>query len=148
MVELSPVAVAAMQSHRQVAARAAEAGGILLGRLIKNSMDVVVDRVSPPSPADKRSRFRFFRRARPAQEVVDAAWRTSGGTTAYLGEWHTHPEEQPRPSCIDRRDWRRIVRRARFEQDALLFVIVGVLSIGVWELRRDDSTPRQLAAMP
>ena len=60
-MELASAAVAAMQQHRQLDARAAEAGGVLLGRLIKDSMDVVVDQVSLPSSADKRSRFRFFR---------------------------------------------------------------------------------------
>ncbi|MFO1077930.1 MAG: Mov34/MPN/PAD-1 family protein [Planctomycetota bacterium] len=148
LVELAATAIAAMQNHRQLDPGAAEAGGVLLGRLIRDSMDVVVDRVSLPSPSDKRSRFRFFRAAKPAQGVVDAAWRASSGTSIYLGEWHTHAEGDPGPSTTDRRDWRRIMKWARFEQDALFFVIVGTSRIGVWELRRLDSSARQLDAMP
>lgn len=60
----------------------------------------------------------------------------SGGTTVYLGEWHTHPEDVPHPSWIDERDWRRIVSKARYEQSHLVFVIAGRIEIRAFEVDR------------
>lgn len=67
-----------------------------------------------------------------------AAWRESTGTRIYLGDWHSHPEDDPKPSCVDRRDWNRVLKRAVYEQDFLLFAIVGRRSIAPWEGRLSD----------
>ena len=142
--EISPAALDALLSHRQVGSRQNESGGVLLGRLIKGSSDIVVDAVTKPTRVDKQSRFRFFRSAEPAQAAVNAAWAASGGTKIYLGEWHTHPEDVPRPSGVDLRDWRRVAKQARFEQDALFFTIVGRTTVAVWELRRGERSPTLL----
>lgn len=144
-VEVSPAAHAVLTAHRQLRTADTEAGGVLLGRLIRDSHDVVIDVASPPSPEDRRSRFSFFRARKPAQVVVERAWRESGQVVNYLGEWHTHPEDDPNPSCIDRRDWKKIVARASFEQDFLLFVIVGRVQIRVWEVSRERPEPVALS---
>jgi integrative and conjugative element protein (TIGR02256 family) len=122
------------ESHRQLDAVATESGGILLGRQILGTDDVIIDEAADPAPGDVRSRFRFVRRAKSAQAVVDAAWQASRGSRNYLGEWHSHPEDVPSPSPADIKNWRKIAQRARFEQTFLLFVIVGKIEISVWEL--------------
>jgi integrative and conjugative element protein (TIGR02256 family) len=129
-----------MLAHRQLHARDPESGGLLLGRLISGTEDVVIDFVSRPSGADRATRFRFFRARRPAQQRVTDAWHESLGTRVYLGEWHTHPEDDPTPSCIDRRNWRRIVKRAQFEQPFLFFVIVGRRGTAAWQVLRPAGT--------
>lgn len=141
ILEISALALRSILTERQLGPNAAEAGGVLLGRFIKNTPDVVVDEVTRPGPADRRSRYRFFRAAPPAQRAVDLAWSASGGTVVYLGEWHTHAEDDPKPSCVDRRDWKRIVRRARFEQDSLFFIIAGRVELRVWEVSRAKPVP-------
>ena len=40
----------------------------------------------------------------------------------YLGEWHTHPEDWPKPSGKDLREWRILLREQR---RPLVFLIVG-----------------------
>jgi len=70
-----------------------EAGGVLLGRHILETGDIIVDLITEPMPSDRQGRFRFFRARRPHQAAIDRAWRASGGTYTYLGEWHTHPEQ-------------------------------------------------------
>ena len=110
-----------------------EAGGILLGRLILDSEDVVIDEATKPAPEDRRSRFYFWRSNEPALRRVAEAWKTSGGTQVYLGDWHTHPEDVPQPSCVDRQNWERLLNKSRYEQDFLLFVIVGRKETCVWE---------------
>jgi integrative and conjugative element protein (TIGR02256 family) len=133
-VEFSTAASLTLLGNRQSGARSAESGGLLLGRLVEGTADVVVDEATEPTTYDRRRRF-FFRRARAgAQKLVDMAWKQSSGTRNYLGEWHTHPEQDPHPSSHDVTEWMRVSREAVYEQDALLFVIVGIEMVGVWEI--------------
>ncbi|MCL5960662.1 MAG: Mov34/MPN/PAD-1 family protein [Chloroflexi bacterium] len=113
-----------------------EAGGVLLGRHIIESTDMVVDEITVPTGKDRRGR-NCFRRDRSAhQTLIDNAWRDSGCTCAYLGEWHTHAEDNPTPSGVDLRDWRRKLRKDVFEGHCLYFIIVGTRRLGVWEATR------------
>ena len=145
VVEFGDAALARLLAYRQMDAGTREAGGILLGRLIMGSPDIVVDEAAGPLPTDRRGRFFFFRAKRPSQLLVDHAWHASGQTRNYLGEWHTHPEDDPSPSCFDRRNWSRIVARAQFEQSSLLFAIVGRAHVRVWEVSNALTTPSALA---
>ena len=138
-VHLMGPAVEKLLAHRQLQDSSPEAGGVMLGRLILGTSDVVVDAVTGPCTADKYSRFTFFRSRRRAQQVVDEAWHTSRGTKIYLGDWHTHPEDIPNPSRQDLRNWRKICEAAVYEQKFLLFLIAGRVSIRIWELSRGVS---------
>jgi integrative and conjugative element protein (TIGR02256 family) len=135
-VFLSNRAHGQMDVFRQTADDMSEAGGILLGRVFLASGDIVIDHATTPTLEDERSRFRFFRAREPAQRIVDEAWAGSGGYSIYLGEWHTHPEDVPSPSWCDRRNWKRVARTATYEQDVLLFLIVGRARLGVWATDR------------
>lgn len=112
-----------------------EAGGVLLGRHLLDSHDVVVDEVTTPQSADRRSRFGFFR-SRQHEAMAQERWRQQAETSAYLGLWHTHPEPDPIPSLADRKDWQKAVVGDVFEGDRLFFPIVGTDSIRVWTLSR------------
>ncbi|HEY0995611.1 MAG TPA: Mov34/MPN/PAD-1 family protein [Gemmatimonadaceae bacterium] len=133
-----------MQAHVQRRCWSSEAGGILLGRVLVAGDQVVIDEVTVPGPQDRRSRFRFFRAERPAQAAVNAAWARSGGELNYLGEWHTHPEDDPMPSSHDRADWRRLVSIQRYEQSSLFFLIAGRRVLRAWELSREQAAAIQL----
>ena len=123
--------------HRYVQRRPGdtEAGGIMLGRLILNSDDIVIDEATEPQVEDRRSRFFFWRSNKPAQRRVQQAWSESEGTQVYLGEWHTHPEDIPSPSAVDIDNWKTILRKSRYEQGFLFFAIVGRRAIRIWEGR-------------
>lgn len=140
VVGLSSEALCVIRRHLQLHPHTPEAGGILLGRRIAFADDIVIDRVTEPASTDRRSRFRFVRARRPAQAIVDAAWHESGGSVNYLGDWHTHPEPIPSPSCIDLYNWRRLVRKTRFEGDCLIFLIAGTQSLGLWEVNNSLET--------
>ncbi|MCA8161089.1 Mov34/MPN/PAD-1 family protein [Burkholderia cepacia] len=112
-----------------------EAGGALLGRHLLDSKDVVVDEVTTPQKSDRRSRFSFFRSTRH-EALARGRWQEQLNTVAYLGLWHTHPEEEPTPSRIDRMDWQQAVSRDTFEGSRLFFPIVGTRCIRVWCLSR------------
>ncbi len=132
-VQLGTGAMAVFDRFRQLGRDSKEAGGILIGRLIENCNDVVIDAVTVPCTEDRRGRFSFFRARRPAQKRVVKAWSESGQTQNYLGEWHTHPEDDPTPSARDLKNWRHILKHSAIECDALFFVIVGRVTIRVWE---------------
>lgn len=119
--------------HRQLAPHHHEAGGVLLGRHLLGSADVVVDEITEPMPGDARSRFQFRRQQQSHQRRIDEAWRASRGTCVYLGEWHTHPEPNPTPSGTDLRDWERHLRVDIVDGDTLYFVIVGTRAVRAWE---------------
>jgi integrative and conjugative element protein (TIGR02256 family) len=112
-----------------------EAGGVLLGRHLLDSHDVVVDEVSTPQNSDRRSRFGFFRSSRH-EYLARQRWLQQASTSAYLGLWHTHPESDPAPSSVDRRDWLQALSGDTFEGDRLFFPIVGTHIIRIWTLSR------------
>lgn len=131
-------AVQQMQAYAQHHWWNCEAGGVLLGRHLLDSQDVVVDQVSTPQKNDRRSRFAFFRSSRHEQ-LARQRWLEQERTSAYLGLWHTHPEPDPNPSSVDRRDWLQAVSGDTFEGNHLFFPIIGTKSIRVWCLSRRGS---------
>lgn len=145
-VAIAEAAIAVFEERRQLSDDSVESGGILLGRWILESEDVIVDDATRPAVADRRGRFFFLRARKPAQRIVNKAWEESGATRWYLGEWHSHPEDSPTPSSKDRSDWLRILREARFEQPALFFIIVGRKEIGLWEACRETGVITRLYA--
>ena len=128
----------ALQQMRAFAQRRwwnCEAGGVLLGRHLLDSHDVVVDEVSTPQSTDRRGRFNFFRSSKH-EHVARRRWLQENSTSAYLGLWHTHPEPDPTPSGVDRRDWQQAVSGDAYEGDRLFFPIVGTDCIRIWTLSR------------
>jgi integrative and conjugative element protein (TIGR02256 family) len=145
LLEISDDAIQVLIRFQQLRHNQTEAGGMLLGRLIDGTEDMVVDEATIPAPSDKRKRFSFFRGKDNAQRQVVAAWVKSCHTRNYLGEWHSHPEDHPSPSGVDISNWQKIVAKSLFEQDTLVFLIVGRISVRAWELGKNERTPR---AMP
>lgn len=87
-----------------------EAGGILLGRYRPPHIEIVG--CSEPMTADVRS-FSSFDRRDPGHHLhALSCWRRSQGTTTFVGEWHTHPEERPSPSLVDLQAWEEALKNA------------------------------------
>ncbi|PJW18889.1 Mov34/MPN/PAD-1 family protein [Geobacillus sp. WSUCF-018B] len=132
-LKISDHALQTMLGYRQIGKKDLEAGGILVGRWILDSNDVVVDDVSTPMPNDIRKRCFFKRNQKEHQQFLLQKWIESNGTQNYLGEWHTHPEPSPTPSPHDRKEWKRIIKEIT-GVDRLFFIIVGTEKIKVWEV--------------
>lgn len=133
--KLSADVVVTLDRHRQHAPADTEAGGYLLGRIMRDSLDIVTDEVTEPGPGDARTRYGFeLCDLAHHQERVDAAWSRSEGTCCPLGGWHTHAEPDPAPSRVDLDDWRKRLRNdASDEFPRLLFVIVGTSRVRAWQ---------------
>ncbi len=146
-IKLTEFVVSRMEKYIQNRPGSTEAGGILLGGLILDSRDVVIDQITVPMKKDRRSLFHFFRHQRGHQKVIDRVWLESKGTCNYLGEWHTHPQNNTIPSNVDVSDWKRKLKEDRFHGDYLYFVIVGIQKINVWEGNRKNLTITKLTQM-
>lgn len=98
----------------------AEAGGILIGCYRGPHLEITG--CTGPMRRDIRKRTLFDRRDPGHQAAALTAWRQSGQTKTYVGEWHTHPKSDPTPSAIDLRTWTAILRRT---PGPIMFMIAG-----------------------
>lgn len=113
------------KSYRQKGKKP-EMGGIILGKVIGET--IYVSKASIPTSYDRSSRYNFNRDKKSAQLFIDYEFLNSKGTIIYIGEWHTHPEENPTPSAPDRRMITSQFKRNKINEDFLLMVIVGLKS--------------------
>lgn len=102
-----------------------EAGGVLIGRQVNGAEEYYLCDISEPTALDKRSRFAFVRNKVSAQKVIDGKWQESAGIDNYLGEWHSHPENKPSPSYVDRRLISQIIRDGSNVFPKVFLIIVG-----------------------
>lgn len=144
ILKLDGRTVARLRRYAQRASGDPEAGGVLLGRHLRNSTDIVVDVVSEPAEDDRRTRFAFFRSKHAHQAIIDKRWFDSRGTCVYLGEWHTHPEPDPTPSRTDLAQWRRHLRSDDVDDVHIYFLIVGQTTVAVWQGARKSGRIVQL----
>lgn len=113
-----------------------ESGGILVGILVRKGTIQITD-VTEPQVGDVRQKFRFSRRRKSHQALMDLIWESSDYRKMYLGEWHTHDEPCPTPSWIDSTGWKRIARRQN-NSPWMLFVIIGSDNIRMWTVDRGE----------
>ncbi len=99
-----------------------ESGGVLLGTV--HECGLLVTLATTPTRLDRQLRNLFERLPFGHRAVAKRQWRQSAGTTRYIGEWHTHPQDIPVPSGIDLDEWRKLAKN-RADKRPLLAVIVG-----------------------
>ena len=108
-----------------------EIGGIIIGKLDSKRMCLSITDISFPFSNDKSFRFRFIRNSEGHQQEMDTIWEQSNHKKSYLGEWHTHDQDCPVPSIIDKRTWIRISKQDH-NFDQCCFIIVGHKELGLW----------------
>lgn len=143
-LKLSETPMLKMLSYRQDDRKKTEAGGVLLGRFIKDSNDIILDRVTVPMIGDKRTRTSFKRGAKMHQRIIDHEWKKSKGTCHYIGEWHTHPENYPSPSSVDIKAWKEKLRNDTISNRYIYFIIVGIKGFIVLEGDKETLKFRKL----
>lgn len=139
-IKLPAEVIASIHDYVQNDRKKPEAGGVMLGRYIVESRDIVIDKISFPLPGDRATRTTFFRKKRAHQLIIDREWKASNHTCTYLGEWHTHPELYPSPSCIDEFNWKRKLKNDVVDSDSLFFLIVGTSEMRMWEGYKSSRT--------
>lgn len=123
-IVISDQVVSLIDKHAQVKKQMHEAGGILLGQIEDNTVYII--RATMPNKFDFRSRFNFVRAKDPAQIVIDYEFYYSNKRTIYLGEWHTHPEANPKPSVQDITMIKDQFHKNKINEKFLLLIIKGL----------------------
>lgn len=121
--------------HIQASDSDCEAGGLLLGSV--HGTHMIIEEVTTPTEYDKRFRCLFERLPFGHESIALARWTASNGTIRYLGEWHTHPEDHPQPSSLDRSEWNRLSAKRR-DKRPMIAVIVGRKSLYVELVPKSD----------
>ena len=106
--------------HRQLHFVDREAGGQLFG--VVEADGLVVTEATGPYAGDERSRAHYRSDPRAAQRAID---ERSARNLLYLGEWHTHPEDEPRISAADGSAIQTLHERSRLNLLEVLLLIVG-----------------------
>ncbi|MFA0997153.1 MULTISPECIES: Mov34/MPN/PAD-1 family protein [Pseudomonas syringae group] len=128
LVHLKQQPLEVFSRYIQEGSDATEAGGILLGHVRGQHLEII--EATEPSFWDRRFRFLFERMPYFHHRLAMKRWRESNGLVRYVGEWHTHPQDHPTPSSIDLKEW-QILAADRVDGRELLAVIVGCRDLHV-----------------
>ena len=60
-----------------------------------------------------------------ANDFIQEEFERSNHTRAYIGEWHSHPEDMPKPSVVDKLAIKKIYESVKSPFDIVLFAIIG-----------------------
>ncbi|HAL7030764.1 Mov34/MPN/PAD-1 family protein [Raoultella terrigena] len=131
LVVITAKVMSQLLSFRQLSPESHEAAGVLIGE--RRGIHLVIHDLSVPGKGDKRTRFSVDRCGPHHQEAVDAAFYRSEGTLQYLGEWHTHPEDNPHPSLRDKRSWQSNLTALA----PVVLIIVGKKSL--WAAKKTEN---------
>jgi integrative and conjugative element protein (TIGR02256 family) len=119
-VELGDEVLERFRRHRQTRWWRREAGGQLFARFGPGRL--LVASATGPRPGDGRWRLAYRPDRAAEQREIDAMFARG---LHYVGDWHTHPEDVPRPSPTDLDSIAECARRSRHELSGLLLVVVG-----------------------
>ena len=142
-LQINPEAVKQLNIHKQISPDSTEAGGILLGRYVKESTDIVIDSVTQPSVSENRTRNGYYRTSSHHQAFLNDSWKRSNGVLTYLGDWHTHPQRKPIPSVTDMDNWNNRLEKDYFTE-SLFFLILGTQEISIWEGKKSCNDLQEL----
>lgn len=117
---------------RQINKEDNEAGGMLIGSIIRNTHDIVINDLTVPVDDDYRTRSKYIRNEIHNQ-LLERKWIESQHTKMYLGEWHTHPQRYPQYSSQDLKNWSELIKKAQTESKVLFFLIAGTCGYKVWK---------------
>ena len=120
-----------LSKFRQLNNKDNESGGTLIGSFLSNDNGFIIDKLTIPQKKDKQTRHSFYR-SEQHNEIVQKIWKETNGFSTFLGLWHTHPEDIPKYSSIDKKDWLDSLVESKYEKNCLFFFIGGLTHIRCW----------------
>ena len=128
--------VGCFKRHQQLRWWQREAGGQLFARFEESGIHIVES--TGPRRTDWRSRTSYKPDRVAEQLEIDERFRNG---LHFVGDWHTHPEDLPRPSPIDLTSTADGFHRSRHGLNAFVMAIVGraVLPAGLYVSLHDGA---------
>jgi integrative and conjugative element protein (TIGR02256 family) len=117
---LSSNVVDHLRKHRQKWWWQREAGGQIFARF--NRSEILVERITGPRSADKRTRHTFYPHRHTEQREIEEYHLKN---LHFVGDWHTHPESKPSPSFRDFSSITEMVARSSHALGGFVLLIVG-----------------------
>lgn len=108
-----------------------ECGGILLGYVCKENLDLCVTEMTVPYKGDCSKWNGFIRQSPEHVKMYNRIYESSNKTCLYVGEWHTHPENIPNYSKADEDNWKSI-SQADKAFPTQIHVIAGRVAVRFW----------------
>lgn len=102
-----------------------ENGGVLLGKFNKEENTYIITNISTTNSKDRKGKYYFIRNKKQAQLVINKYWENSNGEINYLGEWHTHDEQYPTPSFVDKQLVKQMLNNKNIEINNVFMIILG-----------------------
>lgn len=102
-----------------------ETGGILVGYWGSSDQQPVITGMIGPGPDAVHKRFDFVPDSHFHQHELERVYFESGKISAYLGDWHVHPDGSTRMSTKDKRTLKRIARHKPARATKPLMLILG-----------------------
>lgn len=102
-----------------------ETGGVIGGFGSLEEGTIVISHASDGGSAATRCPTFFSRDTTYCQRIVDEWASQSRGKIDYLGEWHKHFEDNPKPSLTDLETLGRIARDPNYHVAIALLLIIG-----------------------
>lgn len=101
-----------------------EKGGILMGELFPNKNLIVITNLIEV-PSLNRTSVTYEMDMQFTHNIINETWTQSGGTITYIGDWHTHPEYNPKPSFKDYITFSKNFFQSSINQNFLIYIIFG-----------------------
>jgi integrative and conjugative element protein (TIGR02256 family) len=120
LIIFSPKVIEHFTRYRQRRWWQTEAGGQLFARLRKARIEI--ECATGPRRTDRRTRTKYIP-DRVAEQAEIMSFHKRG--LHFVGDWHTHPENWPRPSTIDDQSIGECVRQSSHVLNGFVLVIVG-----------------------
>lgn len=145
MLLFHPEVIATFQRHQQLRWWQREAGGQLFARFQGAAIHVV--EATGPRRSDRRSRYSYEPDHCAEQREIDSRFPSG---LHFVGDWHTHPEDYPRPSGVDLRSTAEGVRKSKHGLHAFVMVIAGRASLpaGLYVALHDGHVHHVLKPVP
>jgi len=123
-IHISDSVIEIFNRDKQINKNDNESGGILIGQI--KDENIYILKASIPNRFDKASRLYFECNKDAAQIIINYEFYNSGNKSIYIGEWHTHPEDLPKPSFIDKKMIKRQFKKNKLNEPFLILIIQGL----------------------
>ena len=140
-IKISKSVLDQIYQYRQTSHLSSESGGVLIGRQIISTGNLIIDHCTVPMPLDVCKRTRYLRKDPKHIEFFTTLRQRENNIYAYVGEWHTHPELIPSYSSMDLCNWKMIGKESSMPH---FHLIAGTKAFRIWHYCPLSNSPYEV----